>query len=84
MKEYSSWQIQLRHPNGQGFSIDPSLTGAHLQRGYDASVGVEGGFDSISLVGGGYLSQYFGEHAYQAFFKARRKSTGPGGTVFDQ
>ena len=60
---------QLTHPNVQGFSIHLSSAGAQLQIRYDASFGVEDGFDSIGIVGTGYLSLYFGDDAYQVSFE---------------
>ena len=69
-------------PNGQGFNIDPSLGGTQPQTGYD-NAGMEGGFDSIGMMGEGDLSQYFSDDAYQAFFKAMMEGAGTGGMGFD-
>lgn len=76
--------MQQQQPqNGQGFNIDPSLSGAQPQMGYD-NAGMEGGFDSIGMMGEGDLSQYFGDDAYQAFFKAMMEGAGTGGMGFDE
>lgn len=70
-------------PNGIGYNIDPSLAGAQAQMGYDANAGMDNGFESIGYMGEGDLSQYFGDDAYQAFFKAMMEGAGTGGMGFD-
>ena len=79
----SNMQQQQQPQNGQSFNIDPSLGGPQPQLGYD-NAGMEGGFDSIGMMGEGDLSQYFGDDAYQAFFKAMMEGAGTGGMGFDE
>lgn len=75
---------QQQQQQQQGFNIDPSLAGAQPQLGYDVNAAMEGGFDSIGMLGEGDLSQYFGDDAYQAFFKAMMEGAGTGGMGFDE
>lgn len=71
--------------NSIGYNIDPSLGGQPQQiGGYDANAGLGDGFDSIGMLGEGDLSQYFGDDAYQAFFKAMMEGAGTGGMGFDE
>lgn len=81
--QMNAMQQQQPQPNGQGFNIDPSLAGAQTHMGYDANAGMEG-FDSIGMMGEGDLSQYFGDDAYHAFFKAMMEGAGTGGMGFDE
>lgn len=77
-------QPQQAQQNGIGYNIDPSLRGQPTQIGYDSNAGLGDGFDSIGMLGEGDLSQYFGDDAYQAFFKAMMEGAGTGGMGFDE
>ena len=81
----STLQQQQQPQNGSSYNLDPLLGGQpqHLG-GLDANYGLGDGFDSIGMLGEGDLSQYFGDDAYQAFFKAMMEGAGTGGLGFDE
>lgn len=77
--------LQQQQQNGLSYNIDPSLSAQPQQMGgFDANSGLGDGFDSIGMLGEGDLSQYFGDDAYQAFFKAMMEGAGTGGMGFDE